>query len=109
MTSQVPDGYRRVTFAVIAEDGDQRPAVVSCLMCSECQALTLQNNFDDYVEAHSLWHKRMGRISDILDKAEKVFEMLEPFVLTLPVETEESLDTPADWEKMDTIIPPKRR
>jgi len=84
MTSQALEGYRRVTFAVISEDGRQLPAVVSCLMCSECQALILQNNFDDYVEAHRLWHEKLNRHID-------------------GVETELFLNTNGEWEEREKL------
>ena len=88
-----PEGFIRVRFAVISDDGHRLPAEISCLVCRVCQAMILQNDYGDFVKDHRLWHKHLDELFKAHDAAA----------------TEPSLDTQADWEKMDPIQVGKRR
>ena len=82
-----PEGFRWVKFVVVSDEDDRLPAEISCLVCRVCQAMVLQNDFNDYADAHRLWHEKLGVL--FKDHAKRT--------------SEPELDTPADWVKMDTM------
>lgn len=79
---ETPDGFRRVSFVVISDEDDRLPAEISCLVCNECQAMILQNVFNDYAEGHRLWHEKINRHIDGVD-------------------TEIYLNTNGEWEERE--------
>ncbi len=58
---ETPEGFRRVSFSVISDDGHRLPAQISCLVCRECQAMVLQNDFGDFAIPHRQWHEKINR------------------------------------------------
>lgn len=97
---ETPEGFRRVTFAVISEDGHRLPAQISCLVCRECQAMVLQNDYNDYAEGHRLWHEKSN------EAAKKLSDIYDAAAIS---GSKDYLDAQADWEKTDSIQGTKRR
>lgn len=103
MTSQAPEGFRRVTFSVTSDDGHSLPAQVSCLVCNMCQAMLLQNELDDFVYGHRMWHQHIDELFKAHDKLKLIDEA------ALESGTKTYLDAQAEWEKTDTLKSTKRR
>lgn len=62
-----PEGFTRVEFD-LTRTGDPEPRKVTCLVCNVCQAIILQNQVQDYVEAHRLWHQHLSELFKAYDE-----------------------------------------
>jgi hypothetical protein len=74
---ETPEGFKRVSFAVISDNGHRLPAQISCLVCNECQAIVLQNDLQDYIDAHRFWHGRLDELFKRFDEPETELTLVE--------------------------------
>lgn len=99
----VPDGFTEVVFE--AFKGDEQ-VTANALICDECQAVILRGGIlkgygPSYADKHLEWHEKMGRIADLVSRMETLVALLD--VVSSSLDSEDDLDVPADWEKMDPI------
>ena len=53
-----PKGFRRVEFQLTNNTQDEYK--IACLVCDECQAMVLQNDFGEFASKHRKWHEKLN-------------------------------------------------